>query len=342
MRGRAKAHVRRVLMDETPESRSLPGAPAEGESSSRATPQLAELGGDLRCIRCGYNLRGLSIMGTCPECNTPIRATLLYAVDPRADELQPIRRPKVLATALVLWSAGAFLAAVCVWGLRIADLGDAARLGGHADLIRMGAAFFLALSGLGAVALIHPHRGINLHGRVLAAIAVVLYVPLVYLTHVLHARFDPTHLAPYTNLQQADESRSVLRLATSAIILGILVCVRPNARVLAQRSVIMRKGGTNRQILLGLGGAVMLTMVGDLLHIGSRAMNEPVGGPIFLAGNGLIIAGSLLITFGLASALVDTLRLRRVILDPPLTLRRMIAAENGNGSGGNGTKGGRS
>jgi len=70
-------------------------------------------------------------------------------------------------------------------------------------------------------------------------------------------------------------------------------------------------------------------MVGDVAHLASLGMNEPVGGPIFLAGNGLIIAGSVLMTFGLGSALIDTLRLRRIILDPPLTLRRMIAQTNG-------------
>lgn len=267
-------------------------------------------------------------MGACPECNTPIRATLLYAVDPKADELQPIRRPRVLVTGLLLWSSGAFLAAVCVWGLRIADLGDATRLGGHANLVRFGATFFLALSGLGAISLIKPHAGIRLREQALALFAVVLYLPLAYLTHALHTRYDPTHLAPFASLQHAQEPRTILRLISSAIILGILLCLRPNARVVAQRSVIMRKGGTNRQILLGLAGAVALTMVGDLLQMGSLWLNEPVGGPIFLAGNGLIIAGSLLITFGLASALLDTLKLSRIILDPPLTLRRMIAPES--------------
>lgn len=315
-------------MDHLPESRTPPGPHREAEPASRAqSPQLAELGGDLRCVRCGYNLRGLSIMGACPECNTPIRATLLYAVDPQADELQPIPRPRVLAGAVVLWSAGAFLAAVCVWGLRIADLGDATRFASHANLIRLGASAFLALSGIGALALIRPHPGVQRRGQAMAVLAAVLYVPLVYLTHVLHSRFDPSHLAPFANLQYPQESRTHLRLAVSVVIFAILLCLRPNARVLAQRSVIMRKGGTNRQILLGLAGAVALTMVGDLLHLASLALNEPVGGPIFLAGNGLIIAGSLLITFGLFSALIDTLRLRRVILDPPLTLRRMIATE---------------
>jgi hypothetical protein len=164
-------------------------------------------------------------------------------------------------------------------------------------------------------------------GAILAAIAVALYIPLIMLTYELQGRYDPSHLAPFANLQPPQETRAVLRLAASAVMLGIVLCLRRNARVLAQRSVVMRKGGTNRQILLGLAGAVALTMVGDLLHLGSVSINEPVGGPVFLAGNGLIIAGSLLMTFGLVSALLDTLRLKRVILDPPLTLQKMIAPE---------------
>jgi len=31
---------------------------------------------DLHCVRCGYNLRGLSRSGRCPECNTPIPRSL--------------------------------------------------------------------------------------------------------------------------------------------------------------------------------------------------------------------------------------------------------------------------
>ncbi|MHC4415206.1 MAG: hypothetical protein ACYS0G_07980 [Planctomycetota bacterium] len=33
-------------------------------------------GGEVICSRCGYDLRGLSAAGTCPECGTPVERSL--------------------------------------------------------------------------------------------------------------------------------------------------------------------------------------------------------------------------------------------------------------------------
>src|SRR5690606_27754218 len=73
-----------------------------GPSSERPVgsgPVIArQLKGDLLCIGCGYNLRGLSIREMCPECGIPVRATILGVIDPMADELAPIPRPRLVAT----------------------------------------------------------------------------------------------------------------------------------------------------------------------------------------------------------------------------------------------------
>ncbi|MBL8760751.1 MAG: hypothetical protein JNL50_05545, partial [Phycisphaerae bacterium] len=57
-----------------------------------ARPELLarELTGDLRCAKCAYNLKGLSVRSVCPECGLAISATLLAKVDPHAAELRPI------------------------------------------------------------------------------------------------------------------------------------------------------------------------------------------------------------------------------------------------------------
>src|SRR5262245_48877512 len=74
-----------------------------------------ELTGDLPCVRCRYNLRGLSVRAPCPECGTPVRATLLAVVDPFAGELQPVSRPRLIVAGLIAWSLGGFGSALCVW-----------------------------------------------------------------------------------------------------------------------------------------------------------------------------------------------------------------------------------
>ena len=75
-----------------------------GDGSPRAWASVlaSELTGDLPCVRCGYNLRGLSIREHCPECDAPVRATILALVDPRASELKPLRRPRLTGWGLVL------------------------------------------------------------------------------------------------------------------------------------------------------------------------------------------------------------------------------------------------
>jgi len=93
-----------------------------------------ELGGELPCSVCHYELRGLSIRGVCPECGTAVRATILFRVDPMADEFRPLTSPWFTAQSLVLWSIGGLVAAVGFWLVHVfaygrAELGLSIRTG---------------------------------------------------------------------------------------------------------------------------------------------------------------------------------------------------------------------
>src|SRR3954470_14312241 len=89
----------------------------------RAESDIArELTGNLPCVTCRYNLRGLSIKSVCPECGTAVRAAILAAVDPYAPILQPLYAPRLAATGLMLWAGGALAAGLLTWSLRLADL----------------------------------------------------------------------------------------------------------------------------------------------------------------------------------------------------------------------------
>ena len=80
-----------------------------------------ELTGGMPCVRCRYDLRGLTVRGMCPECGTAIRATILARVDPLAKELQAVHTPRLTAGLLVLWASGALGAAVCSWVPRVVE-----------------------------------------------------------------------------------------------------------------------------------------------------------------------------------------------------------------------------
>jgi hypothetical protein len=41
------------------------------------TETVQQTDGDVACVRCGYNLRGLAADGACPECSAPIAGSLV-------------------------------------------------------------------------------------------------------------------------------------------------------------------------------------------------------------------------------------------------------------------------
>ncbi|MEM7623588.1 MAG: hypothetical protein AAF235_10360 [Planctomycetota bacterium] len=76
-----------------------PAAPKPGQ------PDVATaLLGDLPCVNCSYNLRGLSVRAVCPECKTAVLATVLAVIDPKAEEFSAIGSPRVVAAGFVVWA----------------------------------------------------------------------------------------------------------------------------------------------------------------------------------------------------------------------------------------------
>ncbi len=66
------------MHDESPSPPPLPqGVPGEFESASLTDEPTGSLDRDLPCRHCGYNLRGMTEYGTCPECGTEVGRSLL-------------------------------------------------------------------------------------------------------------------------------------------------------------------------------------------------------------------------------------------------------------------------
>jgi len=287
--------------------------PAAGGSG----PVLAhELGGNLPCARCRYNLKGLSIRGVCPECGTPIRATLLAVVDPMAGELRPIYRPVVTAWGVVIWGTAPFLVALLAWSLRLMGPGWGVR---GSELPERLIVALTALSGLGALALVRPHDGERAaKGGRLALCGAVLYAVLAPLLWYLHARIDQAGLAG------SGEARLAARVCIGSVLMAIIALLRPNARLLASRSLLMRAGRVDRQTLLALVGVVAIGVAGDLLRLAS--LHAP-GGPGQLldqVGQALVLISSVLLTLGLLGVLVDCWRMFPVIIEAPLSLSQLL------------------
>ncbi len=286
-------------------------------------PSIAAMLGDLRCARCGYNLRGLSVRAVCPECGTPVRGTLLAVVDPLAGELQPMLLPRAAAAALVLWAVGALGAGLSVWLLRIFDIVNPPGVP-FAPLpwLPLAPAGLAVVSGLGAIALIRPHANIPRPQVIQAATGVVAYVPLVAILWYIHGHMDVISPRPYDMAPGGDGMlRTLVRLLEALVLAVAILALRPNARLLASRSMLMRTGRVDRQTLLVMVGALGLASLGDVLRLTSAgAMSELVS----QLGVYLIAVGSLLLTIGLVGVLVDAVRISRVIVSPPLSIRDVV------------------
>lgn len=313
-------------------------APCERQAPevSRGAALGRELAGDMPCVVCGYNLRGLSIRGVCPECSTPVRATILAVVDPHASELRPIPHWPVVAAGLVSWT-GAALGAALLWGVpRLLELW-AVTMGGGGYAGRpdfTGAALTLVgVSGLGAMALVRPHGGLGVARVSAAVVGVVAYGPLLWVLWRLGSIPGLGALPDYLRGVGAATEPAMLRIAGCVLIAVIVLMLRPNARVLVARSLALRQGRVDRQTLAAVALAAMVAAAGDVVALLATDERGGIGETAALAAVGLIAVGSALLTLGLAGALVDCVRISRALRMPGPSLREVLRpAQSGSGA----------
>lgn len=294
-----------------------PPQPSEQDSAGIAR----ELTGDLPCARCGYNQRGLSILGACPECGLPVKATILALVDPKADELKQISHPRVVQLGLLIWTFGAFAACMCVWVLRASqvasDILNFAPFAGPAPWFAMAC---LVASGAGAAVLVHPHDGIRRRDMGKTLLGVACYFPLTAASWLIIFYIDPTHPSVYGNPTAIPLGRVLLRMVVGVSIIGVALLLRPGAVRLAQRSILVRSGRVDRQPMSALALAAGIAMAGDCIHFIMPYVAGGLSDLVYILGSALIAVGSFLLTVGLFSLTMDAWRVRQVIAAPGIGL----------------------
>jgi hypothetical protein len=282
-----------------------------------------ELTGDLRCLRCGYNLKGLSIRATCPECSLPVKATILAIVDPHAAELAPLRSRRLLAWALVAWTGGPVLTAAMVWWLRAGEvLSNVWKTSLTPVWLPVVGAVGLTVSGLAAAALVRPHAGIPLWRQAAALLGVLLYVPLVLLFWRLHGYLDVLYPTPY--FASAAPDRPWTRMAIVLLAAAIILLLRPNARQVAMRSYVVRTGRVDRQSMLALAGAFALGAVADAAGLVMPLLAAHASDIVVVSRVALVALSGVLATLGLANMLIDSLRLRPILAAKGLDLSDIL------------------
>lgn len=311
-----------------------PAAHPGPQTQAPAPEGLArELTGDLPCAWCKYNLRGLSVRSVCPECGAAVRATILARVDPYADVLRPISLPRATAAGMLLWSFASLAAALLVWGMRIADaiiIIWAFNPGLH-WMPRLGA-FCAFAAAVGALALIRPHAGIASRHIASAMLGVVAMFATAYMYHRIHVQFDPGRVKPYFSGDGMLTDRIWMRLIMGALLVASLFLLRPNARLLAGRSLLLRMGRVDRQTMRAMALSVAVGMLGDVLHLLGPRLPGSVARFSESLADFLIAVGAMLFTVGLFGVVIDTLRIAPELLRPALSIERIFGDQQNAGT----------
>ena len=318
-------------------NQELPVAP----SASRLAVSLE---GRLPCVYCRYDLRGVSILGVCPECGTAVRATLLAVVDPLATELRPINRPVAVGVGLLAWVGLLCVAAVLVGGDLIRQILAAWHMGeptAAPGWTAWAVAILVGCAGVGAAMLVKPHDVVARRDTVLAWVGVVLHLPLAasgVLLFDLHpsgwgSRSGASALGPLAVIWEPSSERTMLRMLACVAGLGIIVCMRPIARVLVARSLAIRTGRVDRQTMLATATAIVVVMAGDALGLAARWNDSSLSEWMMLGAVTLLGFGALLLCIGLFSSLVDVVRIARAIIKPGPTMQQVLNGERGPASG---------
>lgn len=299
------------------------------------------------CVSCGYNLRGLSIRAMCPECGTLVRATILSIVDPLASELRPIAWPRTVGAGLVLWAGGAAAAVLASWLPQTADFLGVLGIRVARPSAALGVATGLAVSMVGSLALVRPHGAMPRSATVLAALATVLYVPLIALLWRYHTSVESLGGTRYLGWWRPTTDQTLWMLGSLTVIAAIILCQRPSARLLVARSLVLRTGRVDRQTLAAVAIAALVMAVG-------AAMGPLTHSPVAIlvesarvVGVLLISLGAILLSIGVIGSLIDAVRIGQAIVFPGPSLRQAIREGHTPGTlrdlaGGKGRKDGQS
>lgn len=305
--------------------------PAPGHNDANATKPRSmpgklsrELSGDLPCVRCGYNLKGLTVRGMCPECGVSVRTTLLAVVDPRAKEFQRVEFPRATAAGVTLWSWTGFAACVIGGALQAAYV---LRPEGRAFVQAMQWAEWtmivcVAASGVGALALVRPHPGLPLRWRFMAVLGVLGYVPLVWAVHELAMGWGPMMGGAFSSGTMEAHVPTQLIAAAGGVL--ILMGLRPNAQALQSRWLLMRIGAVTRQTMLAMMGVVLLWILGDLLVLIAARMHGGADEVLRMVAKLLMLVSGIFLTVGMGSISLDCWRIRGVVLRPPLSMDEVL------------------
>ncbi|MCK4871566.1 MAG: hypothetical protein KAS72_02465 [Phycisphaerales bacterium] len=291
-------------------------------------------------MRCRYSLKGLSIIGACPECGTPIGTTILFTVDPQAPQLRPMRHPRLMGAAVLLASLCGLLSALLLVTPSVAD-GLHELLGWFTEpslrAIRRQmpslAVIPLLITLVSCLVMYRPVVGTPMNCRV-GVLGSIIGFLLVIASLLLLQWFDVQlglrgafhKVSPY---DRPDEiTRALVRIVFDIGLVTIFVLIRPSARLLVYRSLALRMGRVGRQALYPMAAAAGAAAIGDLLRYLALRMTSELdigSSPLQLIGDITVWVSCSFIVLGLLRSVVDGWHIRRSLVAPSPSLDDLLA-----------------
>ncbi len=249
-----------------------------------------------------------------------MRATILAVVDPLAQVLRPLRYPHFACAAVLLWTGGVGLAALTTWCVRLASLLHEGLWQWRLIVL---ATVSLLVAALASTALVSPHAGLSMGRRSLAAFGSACMFGLVWCYWTMQ-RAVLGVADPYAQVDVVSGSHERWRVLFGVLAIGALLALRPNARLLAARSLLMRMGQVDRQTMRSLAFAVLVGMAGDGVRLAEPWLPNGMGLTARLLGLTLIVVSSLFLTLGLVEMFRDALRIAPVLRRRALALSDVL------------------
>lgn len=283
----------------------------------------------IRCVRCGYDLRGAQVLGRCPECGAAVASTLAVSVDPALRDLVALQRPALVATSLIAWCAAPLACVALQLGGPMLSMFDmlTSRSSAITPRIRLWAWLLSTLVLVVALVLSHAlwfRRDAVLRaemGRWRIWMLAGGWLWTLATAVAAWAQWHPQHLS--------DAVRSAMPWAGTAIqIPGMAMLLSALSVLLAitgRRSQTYREAGAARQSvkLLNLNAAllVVFSIASPVVH--NRLRWDVLGFVIDAAV--LALAGLLL--FGSAYLLANGWWIGRALVLPPMRLEEVLSEE---------------
>lgn len=284
-----------------------------------------ELSGRLPCTTCAYDLAGLSVLDRCPECGTLIRDTLLVLVDPFGESVPKVRRPRILACAVLGCTGSAMLACVAMIVHRSGAMACASAdlLCGLSWLAPVGVAmmFVGAVCGLGLVRPTRSTRLVTMLGAVLGSVCLAAAGATAAVTLLVN---DQRRVAPYLDVPLQESARVLEHGLTHVLLLTAVVLFRPNARAISSIAWRVRENHDNRQRLLTVAACIGVVLIGDGVMLASRPLDREAGAIVALCGELLVFTGSGILAAALLGVLLDSVSIARTLWRMPIAFRDVV------------------